>query len=97
MKITKKQLQYLSKLARIELTSKQEKLFSSHITDILDYVEKIKKVKSKKELYAPSLNFWAQNDEVRDYDRGELLKNAPEIEDDQIKVKAVFENQDFDL
>ncbi|MFH1749343.1 MAG: Asp-tRNA(Asn)/Glu-tRNA(Gln) amidotransferase subunit GatC [bacterium] len=97
MKITKKQIEYLSNLARIELSTSQKKLFSFHISDILDYVEKIKKVKTKKELYAPSLNFWAQKDEVQDYDRSELLKNAPEVEDDQIKVKAVFKNQDFDL
>ena len=97
MKITNKQLKYLSNLAKIELTNSQQKLFSSHITNILDYVEKIKKVKSKKELYAPSSNFWAQKDEIRHYNSSELLKNAPEVENNQIKVKAVFENQDFDL
>ncbi|MFC1656836.1 aspartyl/glutamyl-tRNA amidotransferase subunit C [Patescibacteria group bacterium] len=97
MKISKKQLQDLSNLARIELTDTQKKLFTLHISDILDYVEKIKKVKSKKELYAPSLNFWAQQDEVREYDSSKLLKNTPEVKENQVKVKAVFDNQDFDL
>ncbi len=97
MKISKKQLQNLSNLARIELTDTQKKSFTIHISDILDYVEKIKKVKSKKELYAPSLNFWAEKDEAQKYDNSKLLKNAPEVEDSQIKVKAVFKNQDFDL
>lgn len=97
MKIDKKQLDYLVKLARLELSAEQEKLFCSHITEILDYVEKIKKVKSKKELYAPVQKFKARKDEVVDFERRKLLENAPEVEDEQIKVKAVFEDKEYDL
>lgn len=97
MKISKDKLKYLSNLSRVELSSKQEKLFSKHISDILDYVEKIKKVKSKKELYSPSKNFWADNDQVVEYDRSELLKNAPEVENNQVKVRGVFEDKEYDL
>ncbi len=97
MKINKKKLDYLANLSRIKLSQDQQKKFTSHITEILDYVEKIKKVKSKNELYSPSDIFWFRKDEVEDFEKRKLLKNAPEIEEGQIKVKAVFEEKKYDL
>ena len=97
MKIDKKQINYLSRLAKIELSEKQKAIFSAHISEILDYVEKIKKVKTHQELYAPISDFRAREDTVINFDSSKLLKNAPEIETEQIKVKAVFKKEKSDL
>jgi len=42
--ITRKNVQYVAKLARLGITKKEEKKFTRELSSVLDYIEKLKEV-----------------------------------------------------
>lgn len=46
MEFTIKDLNHLTKLAKIKLTEKEKEIYLKQLSDILDYVEKLSKVKT---------------------------------------------------
>ncbi len=46
--ISKKQVEHIAKLARIELTEQEKEKFTKELSSVLDYVEQLKKVDTKK-------------------------------------------------
>ena len=97
MKITKNDVEYVAKLARLSLTDEEKEKFSSQLGSILDYIDQLNKLDTtniKPTSHALDLeNVWRE-DELKtstEQTRERILKNAPEREGNFFKVKKVIE------
>ncbi len=95
-KISKEEVEYLAKLARVGLTEKEITKYQKDLADILGYVEKLNEVDTDK--VEPMAAGIEQRNEMRE-DKvekiegtpAELISEAPKHEDGFIKVKSVLE------
>lgn len=96
MTITKKQIEHIAHLARLKLSKKEKERFSKELTQILNFVKKLKEVEtSKVEPFVSSkmisnfrkdLAVEKNNDLVK-----KLLENVPDKEGNFIKTKKIFD------
>ncbi len=94
--ISKKQVEHIAKLARIELTDQEKEKFTKELSSILDYVEQLNKVDTKnieRIAQITELKDVMRKDEVkkREKTRDKLLKQAPKRKDSYYKVPKVFD------
>ncbi|MBU1167391.1 Asp-tRNA(Asn)/Glu-tRNA(Gln) amidotransferase subunit GatC, partial [Patescibacteria group bacterium] len=95
--ISKKEVQHVSKLARIEISAEQESKFTSELSSIVGYVDQIQKVDTEDETptFHPSrspdqdaLVNITREDKVKSFkNREALLEAAPMREGSFFKVK----------
>ena len=94
MKLTKSEVEKIAKLSRLELTKDEKELYASHLSKVLDYVEKLNEVDTENvEITAQvtGLENVYRNDKMAQCDyQKELVKQAAEYEDDLIKTNSVF-------
>lgn len=85
MKITKEEVLYVARLARLDLEADAIDTFAGQIDEILDYIEKLNQVDTagiQPTSHAISLTNAFRADEQREHlDRQRVLANAPESED----------------
>lgn len=94
--LTKKEVEHIAKLARLGLSEKEIEKFQGDLSSILDYVSQLQEADIEK--IEPILNITgAQNVLRKDVAKKneletvkKILKEAPELQDGYIKVKAVF-------
>lgn len=84
----------LAQLARLELTEEEVEQYISELTDILQYVEQLSSVDVKglePTNQVTGLTNVTRDDEVTDYgyETADLLKNVPEVKDNQVKAKRM--------
>lgn len=94
MKLSKKEIQKISDLVRLELKDGEKEKYSHDLTSILDYVEKLNEVDtSRVKLDTGELENVYDEDRAKgcELSQKDLLKNAPETKDGFIKVKQVLE------
>jgi aspartyl-tRNA(Asn)/glutamyl-tRNA(Gln) amidotransferase subunit C len=97
MTITKKDVEYVARLARLELSPEEKEKFAGQLESILSYIDKLNTLDTKNiqpTSHAISLNNVWREDELAqctESAREMLLSNAPEREDDFFKVKKVIE------
>jgi aspartyl-tRNA(Asn)/glutamyl-tRNA(Gln) amidotransferase subunit C len=85
----------LAALSRLKLSNEEIERFREELSNILDYVKLLDKADTEglePTYQVTGLKNVARKDEVRDYGykTEALLKNAPAIQDGQIKVKRVL-------
>ncbi|MEA2088955.1 MAG: Asp-tRNA(Asn)/Glu-tRNA(Gln) amidotransferase subunit GatC [Patescibacteria group bacterium] len=96
MKLNKQQVEHIAKLARLELTEKEKKIFSVQLSSILDYVGKLEEVNTdgvEETSQVTGLINSIRDDVVEEAlleSKQEILNNAPDKEDNLFKVKSVF-------
>lgn len=94
-KIDKAQVEHVAKLSRIKLTEEEKEKFTQELGAILDYVAELESAPT--EGIEPisqiaGLKNIAREDEIQESLPNEkALENAPEKQDDYIKVKKIFE------
>lgn len=97
MALTKKEVEHIAILARLGLAEEEKEKFAKQLSSILDYVNQLQEVdtsKIKPTAQVTGLENVLRADIIEGCDevtRDRLLKNAPEVEDDLIKTKSVFE------
>lgn len=94
-KLSRDDVLKLAALSRLKLTEEEIERFRTDLSEILDYVEKLDAVDVsdlKPTYQVTGLKNVMRSDEPRDYGYkvGDLLKNAPAVEDGQFKVKRVL-------
>ena len=86
---------YVANLARIELTDKEKKKFSSQLGDVLEYFDKLNKVDVEgvePTAHAfPRHNGWDEDQPRTGFSAEEALINAPDQRQDQVVVPKVIE------
>lgn len=97
-KISKKDVEHIAKLARLELGEKEVTKFEKELSEILGFVEKLNKVDTAHTLpltggveFANVLRPDEQISKELEEKSEELLEKAPQTKENWIKVKAVFE------
>lgn len=93
-KLSKKEIEHLAKLARLELTEDEKKLYSEQLSSVLDYFNKLQEVNTEKVEITSQVtgleNITREDKVVESGVEKELIKEAPDQEDNQIKTKAVL-------
>jgi len=95
--ISIKDTEHIAKLSRLDLSESEKKKFSSELSSVLDYIEKLKEIDTSQALptaQVTGLKNVMREDKIDNEEskktRGKILENAPERDGDFIKVKAVF-------
>ncbi|MFH1822642.1 MAG: Asp-tRNA(Asn)/Glu-tRNA(Gln) amidotransferase subunit GatC [Patescibacteria group bacterium] len=97
MKLSKKEIQHIANLARLELTEAELKKYGSQLSGVLDWIDQLKEVNTTNIEPTAQVtgleNVWREDiiEEWDDNERKTALKQAPELEEGQIKVKRVLE------
>lgn len=96
MELTKEEIGHIANLARLELNKKEAEKFFEQISSILEYVKKLQEIdlsKVEPTSHAARISNILREDKIEQYGEGEmgnLIKMAPESEDNLVKVKAVL-------
>lgn len=92
------QVRKVAHLARLELDAGEEEQFTTQLNSILDYVEQLNELDTTdippttRAIEVSNIN---RPDQLEVFgDRDSLLSNAPEREDDFIKVPKIMEDSD---
>ncbi|HRY60211.1 MAG TPA: Asp-tRNA(Asn)/Glu-tRNA(Gln) amidotransferase subunit GatC [Patescibacteria group bacterium] len=92
--ISKDDIKYCAKLARIDLTSEEEERFYNQLSSILGYCEKLDELDlaGVEPIYQVTgqINVFREDVITNTDIHEDLLRNAPSREDDFIKVKKVL-------
>jgi aspartyl-tRNA(Asn)/glutamyl-tRNA(Gln) amidotransferase subunit C len=92
--ITSQDVEYLSKLARIELKEEEKKKFEKELLKILEYIEKLNEVNTENVLptyhVLPVKNVF-RDDIVEEFPfKEKIIENAPDREKDLFKVPRII-------
>jgi aspartyl-tRNA(Asn)/glutamyl-tRNA(Gln) amidotransferase subunit C len=97
MLLSKEEITHVAKLARLELTTEEIEQYGEQLSGVLSYIDQLTEVDTTGVLPTAQVtgleNSWRE-DVVRDWDdtsRQAALQLAPEIEDNQLKVRRVLE------
>jgi len=96
MGVDRKEVEHIAKLARLELSEKDKELFTEQLTDIVDYVEKLKELDVEKvepTCHVEDMTNRFREDRVGDeLSREKATANAPESEAGQFRVPLVVKD-----
>lgn len=88
-------IDYVSKLARIDLLPDEKDKFQAQLGDVLQYFEKLQNVAVEgvePTAHAfPRTNVWDQDSPVPGFSSKQALQNAPQVRNDQVIVPKVVE------
>ena len=90
-------INHIAKLARLGLGEDEKSKLESELSEILDFVEQLKEVEAENiepTAHATGMENVVRPDEARrtaEDERQEILGNAPQREDNFIKVKSVLQ------
>ena len=94
-KLTSSQTKHLAKLAQLELTPKERQKLQKQLSEILDYVGQLSKVKTAKIEPTSQVtgleNVLRQDEPSPSLSQEEVLSGAKEKKNNFFKVKAIFE------
>lgn len=95
MAITKKDVEYVARLARLSLTEEEKENFTSQLSSILEYMEKLKTLDTSgvEPTSHPfvSKTVWREDVVQPLFKAKKILENAPDKEESFFKVKKVLE------
>ncbi|MCX7779057.1 MAG: Asp-tRNA(Asn)/Glu-tRNA(Gln) amidotransferase subunit GatC [Patescibacteria group bacterium] len=91
MAISNKQVEHIAYLARLKLNEKEKKKFSKELSQILDFIEKLKEAETSQiEPFSSDLKNVFRKDEIKGQKSEDLLEQVPEKEGNFIKTKPIF-------
>jgi aspartyl-tRNA(Asn)/glutamyl-tRNA(Gln) amidotransferase subunit C len=93
--ITKKEVEYVARLARLRLTEEEKERYTKQLADILRYINKLNELDTEKvepTSHVLHLSNVFREDRVKpSLKQEEILANAPEVESSYFKVKKIIE------
>ena len=96
MTLTKQQIEHIANLARLDLTEDEIEIYLGELTGIIDYVSLLKEADVcdiEPTAQIAGLENIMREDEVKDCEKNiikNILEQAPETKDKQIKLKRVL-------
>ncbi len=97
MKIDEKQILRVAELARLELTEDEKREYTSQLSEIISYVEKINELDTERVRPTDHIvelkNVFRRDESGKSMDRIELERMAPRFEDGQVVVPIIIEGQ----
>lgn len=98
MKLTPQEIEDIAKLARLELTSKEKKMYAEQLSVVLDYVEMLNEVDTEgveETCQVTGLEDVVREDEIYECSeetKKKIIEAFPEKMGKLLKVKAVFDS-----
>ena len=93
--ITKEQVQHVAKLARLTLTEEETSLYANQLSKIFDYIDQLNEVNTEgvepMTQPIPTVNVMREDIMKKQYERDEMLKNAPHEEYGFFRVPKIGE------
>ncbi len=93
--ITKEQVQHVAKLARLTLTEEETDLYANQLSKIFDYIDQLNEVNTEgvepMTQPIPTVNVMREDIVKKEYERNEMLKNAPHEEYGFFRVPKIGE------
>ena len=94
MKLSKDEVLKIAKLSRLVLTDEEVGKFSGQLSDVLGYVGKLTEINTdnvEETSQVTGLTNVLRQDLVKNWENPQdLVEQAPDFEDGQVKVKSVF-------
>ena len=95
MSITIEEIKHIAELSRLKLSDEEMLKLGSDLGSILDYIKTLKEVETRKvkeTAQVSGLSDVFREDEVKNWDREEVLAalSQGELENDQLKVKRIL-------
>ncbi|PLX21785.1 Asp-tRNA(Asn)/Glu-tRNA(Gln) amidotransferase GatCAB subunit C [Candidatus Parcubacteria bacterium] len=96
MKLEKKDIEHIARLARLDLSEQELKEYGDQLSDVLGYINQLQEVNTdsvEPTAQVTGLENSLREDTVDNWpeaEREEALAEAPETEDHQVKVKRVL-------
>lgn len=91
--ISVKEVEYIAKLARLDLSEQEKEKFAKQMGDILDYFNQLKEVNTEDvepmTQPVPSVNVFREDKVDLAVNNAEILENSPEEEDGYFKVPQI--------
>ncbi len=95
MAITKKDVEYVARLARLYLTEEEKESYTTQLDHILSYIEKLNELNTDNVPPTSHPFFtrtvWRNDKMIPPTHQEPILKNAPESEENFFKVRKVIE------
>ena len=97
MKITKKDVEHVARLARLALSEEEKERYTAQLESILEYIDTLNKLDTANvpptSHVLPLSNVWREDiaEPGRLGSTEDILKNAPEAEGPYFKVKKIIE------
>lgn len=95
MALSRKEVEHIAELAKLNLTDEEITHFGEQLSDILANFEELKELDTEAipatASVLPLQNILRKDEAVQTLSRGEILSNAPDSEDGQFRVKAVLD------
>ena len=95
MKVTKEVIQHVANLARLNLSENDKTRLTRDMEEILGYVDKLNELDTEgikpREHVKPVSNVFREDIEMESYDREDILRNAPAVENGCFKVPKIVE------
>lgn len=97
MNLSKDQIQHIANLARLELSEEELDTYGNQLTEVLNYIEQLREVDTagvEPMAHVTGAENVLREDEVNEWDereREEALRQAPELEEREVKVRRVLE------
>ena len=93
MAIDKETVEYVSRLAKIRLNEKELGEYTNQLDDILDHIKVLEGVDTKgiEPQYGILQTVMREDKISASLEQSQVLQNAPDTEDEYIKVKPVLE------
>lgn len=94
MQLNQEQIDKLAQLAKLELSAPEKKSLETELSDILDFVEKLKEVDTANVLETSQVtdltNVMRLDKANYNFNRDEMLATMPKVENGYLKIPAVF-------
>jgi len=95
MKLTLEQVEHIAELAKLSLTDAEKEEYCEQLSAILDYADKLQQLDTSgippTASVLPLQNVMRPDEVVPSFPRADILANAPAVQDDCFRVKAIFE------
>jgi aspartyl-tRNA(Asn)/glutamyl-tRNA(Gln) amidotransferase subunit C len=93
VRITKKDVEHVALLSRLDLTEEEKEAYTKQLNSIIDYMNKINELDTEgvepTAHVLPIYNVMREDEVGESLDREKVLENAPEKEDGQFKVPRI--------
>ncbi len=93
--LTKQQVEHVAKLARLDLTEEEKELYTKQLSKILDYIDQLNEVNTEgiepMTQPIPTVNVMREDIVKKQFERSEVLSNAPHEEYGFFRVPKIGE------
>jgi len=94
MAITKKDVEYIAHLSRLEITEEEKEEYAKQLSDILEHVERLGRLNTdnvEPTYYAIDMkNVMREDKKKESLDKKKVFDSAPEIKDNGFKVPKII-------